>query len=107
MRKDQVDLANIKVVLIADSKTPTRVSEVPLTDFAVEAFRSPMEVAGPGQWLFPSAELPNSHQTNFKKTREEQKMHRGQHLKLTIQTGLRGGRDRTRTCDLLRVKQAL
>ncbi len=27
--------------------------------------------------------------------------------KLLIQKGLNGGRDRTRTCDLLRVKQAL
>ena len=38
MRKDQVDLANA-VVWIPDSKTPTGVGEVPLTDLAVEAFR--------------------------------------------------------------------
>ena len=70
MRKDQVDLAN-KVVFIADSKTPTGVAEVPLTDIAVEAFRSQIEVAGPGPWLFPSPKSPTGYQTNFKKTWEE------------------------------------
>ena len=40
MRKDQVDLANA-VVWIPDSKTPTGVGEVPLTDLAVEAFVRP------------------------------------------------------------------
>lgn len=67
MKKDQVDLAN-KVVFIADSKTPTGISEVPLTDIAVEAFRNQMELAGPGQWLFPSSHKPNEHQRDFKKT---------------------------------------
>jgi len=47
MRKEQVDLGN-RVVFIADSKTPTGVAEVPLTDIAVEAFRSQIEIAGPG-----------------------------------------------------------
>jgi len=67
MKKDQVDLAN-KVVFIADSKTPTGVSEVPLTDIAVEAFRNQMELAGLGQWLFPSSHNPSEHQSDFKKT---------------------------------------
>ena len=52
MKKDQVDLAN-KVVFIADSKTPTGVSEVSLTDIAVEAFRNQMELAGPGAVALP------------------------------------------------------
>ena len=52
MKKDQVDLAN-KVVFIADSKTPTGVAEVPLTDIAVEAFRGPDRSGRPGPWLFP------------------------------------------------------
>jgi len=69
MKKEQVDLAN-KVVFIADSKTPTGVAEVPLTDIAVEAFRSQIELAGPGPWLFPSAKKPAEAQTNFKKTWE-------------------------------------
>ena len=69
MRKDQVDLAN-KVVFIAESKTPTGVAEVPLTDIATEAFRSQLELAGPGPWLFPSAKKPGEPQTNFKKTWE-------------------------------------
>jgi integrase len=47
MRKDQVDLAN-KTIFISDSKTPTGVAEVPLTDIAVEAFRSQIGEAGPG-----------------------------------------------------------
>ena len=33
-------------VFIKDSKTPTGVAEVPLTDIAVEAFRSQVELAG-------------------------------------------------------------
>ena len=67
MKKDQVDIAN-KVVFIADSKTPTGVAEVPLTDIAVEAFRNQLELAGPGEWLFPSSKKPNEHQSDFKKT---------------------------------------
>jgi integrase len=69
MKKDQVDLAN-QVVFIADSKTPTGVAEVPLTDIAVEAFRDQMELAGLGPWLFPSASNRTGHQTEFKKTWE-------------------------------------
>jgi integrase len=67
MRKDQVDIAN-KVVFIDDSKTPTGVAEVPLTDIAVEAFRNQIEIAGPGPWLFPSDGNQTGHQTEFKKT---------------------------------------
>jgi len=43
MKKEQVDLGN-RTVFIADSKTPTGVAEVPLTDVAVEAFRSRIRV---------------------------------------------------------------
>jgi len=39
LRKEHVDLSN-KLVFIADSKTPTGVAEVPLTDIAAEAFPS-------------------------------------------------------------------
>jgi integrase len=67
MNKEQVDLVN-KVVFIADSKTPTGVAEVPLTDIAVEAFRSQIDLAGPGPWLFPSDGNRTGHQTEFKKT---------------------------------------
>jgi integrase len=69
LKKEEVDLDN-KKVFIADSKTPTGVAEVPLTDIAVEAFRSQIEVAGPGPWLFPSASNRTGHQTEFKKTWE-------------------------------------
>jgi integrase len=67
MKKDQVDLAN-KMVFIDDSKTPTGVAEVPLTDIAVEAFRNRIDLAGPGPWLFPSDGHRTGHQTEFKKT---------------------------------------
>ena len=65
MKKDQIDLAN-KSVFIDDSKTPTGVAEVPLTDIAVEAFRNQIELAGPGPWLFPSDDNRTGHQTEFK-----------------------------------------
>jgi integrase len=67
MKKDQVDLAN-RVVFIADSKTPTGVAEVPLTDIAVEAFREQIKLAGPGPWLFPSSQNPTEHQVDYKKS---------------------------------------
>ena len=64
MRKDQIDLAN-RVIFIADSKTPTGVAEVPLTDIAVEAFRNQMELAGAGPWLFPSPMNPRGVSDEF------------------------------------------
>ena len=65
MRKDQVDLANA-VVWIPDSKTPTGVGEVPLTDLAVEAFRDQLLLAGAGPWLFPSGRNQRGYQASFK-----------------------------------------
>jgi integrase len=67
MKKEHVDLAN-KVVFIDDSKTPTGVSEVALTDIAIEAFRSQIQLAGPGPWLFPGSRKNGEHQADFKKT---------------------------------------
>jgi integrase len=69
LKKEDIDLDN-RQVFIRISKTPTGVAEVPLTDKAVEAFRSQIEVAGPGPWLFPSASNRTGHQTEFKKTWE-------------------------------------
>ena len=66
MRKDQVDLANA-IVWIPESKTPNGIAEVPLTDIAVEAFRSQMEIAGSGEWLFPCDRSPIGYQQSFKK----------------------------------------
>ena len=45
MRKDQLDLQNA-VVSIPDSKTPNGIADVPLTPFAIEAFRNQMAIAG-------------------------------------------------------------
>jgi hypothetical protein len=56
-----------KVVFITDSKTPTGVADVPLTAIALEAIRSQIEAAGPGQWLFPSDGNKTGPQTEFKK----------------------------------------
>jgi len=66
MEKSQIDLAN-RVVFIADSKTPTGIGEVPLTDIAIEAFKNQMALAGPGRWLFPSESNRTGHQTEFKR----------------------------------------
>jgi integrase len=65
MRKDQVDLQNA-VVWIPDSKTPNGIAEVPLTAFAIEAFKSQMTISGEGPFLFPSDRNPSGHQTALK-----------------------------------------
>ena len=67
VEEGEEDLAD-KVAFIDDSKTPTGVAEVPLTDIAVEAFRHQIDLAGPGPWLFPSDGNRTGHQTEFKKT---------------------------------------
>jgi integrase len=66
MKKEQVDIAN-KMVFISDSKTPTGISEVPLTELAATAFQDQLDLAGPGPWLFPSSRSPHEHQQNFTK----------------------------------------
>jgi len=68
-RKDQVDLVNA-VVWIPESKTPNGVAEVPLTDIAVEAFRSQIAISGPGPWLFPCDRSPLGYQRSFRKAWE-------------------------------------
>ena len=65
MRKDQVDLENA-VVWISDSKTPSGVAEVPLTDLAVDAIRDQLEISGDGVWLFPCEDNPKGYQGSFK-----------------------------------------
>src|SRR3954452_7586777 len=60
------NLAN-KVVIIVDSKTPTGVAEVPLTDIAADAFRDQINLSGP--WALAVPEFsPTEHQADFKKT---------------------------------------
>jgi integrase len=66
MKKDQVDLEN-RTVWIPDSKTANGVAEVPLTEIAVEAFRSQLAIAGPSPFLFPSDKKPDGHQRSFRK----------------------------------------
>ena len=65
MKKDQVDLDNA-VAWIPDSKTPNGISEVPLTNVALEAFRGQIRISGPGPWLFPSHDNPSTHQKTLK-----------------------------------------
>lgn len=47
MKKEQVDFLN-QTVWIPDSKTPNGVAELPLTEVAIQAFRSQMLLAGRG-----------------------------------------------------------
>jgi len=47
MKKDQLDLEN-RTVWIPDSKTPSGVAEVPLTEIAADAFRHQLALSGPG-----------------------------------------------------------
>jgi integrase len=65
MKKEQLDLEN-RTVWIPDSKTPNCVAEVPLTEIAVEAFRSQVALSGPGEYLFPSDENSDGYQKTFK-----------------------------------------
>jgi integrase len=57
MKKEQVDFANA-VAWIPDSKTPSGISELPLSEFALEAFRNQIAIAGRGEFLFPSDQTP-------------------------------------------------
>jgi integrase len=66
MKKEDVDLAN-GVVWIPDSKTPSGVAEVPLTDMAVEAFRKQASISGGGTFMFPNPDSPCGYQASFKK----------------------------------------
>jgi integrase len=65
-KKDQLDLEN-RTMWIPDSKTPNGVAEVPLTEFAVEAFRSQLAASGSSAFLFPSDKKPDRHQKSFRK----------------------------------------
>ena len=65
MKKQDVDLENV-TLWIPDSKTDCGVAEVPLTEIAVEALRSQMEIAGPSPFLFPNPAKPSVCQASFK-----------------------------------------
>jgi integrase len=60
-----VDLQNA-VLWIPDSKTENGIAEVPLTPFAMEAFKSQMAISGKGPFLFPSDRIPDGHQTTLR-----------------------------------------
>src|ERR1700730_2800449 len=66
MKKEDVDLANA-FVWIPYSKTASGVAEVPLTEFAFEAFRKQIAISGPGPYLFPNPDNPSGYQASFKK----------------------------------------
>jgi integrase len=42
------------------------VAEVPLTEFATEAFRHQLSLSGPGPYLFPNDRNPDGYQKTFK-----------------------------------------
>ena len=53
MKKFQVDLDN-SVVSVFDSKTPSGIGEVPMTESAQEAFKAQMEATPKSEYLFPT-----------------------------------------------------
>jgi excisionase family DNA binding protein len=61
MKKEAVNLANA-IVWIPDSKAACGVA-IPLTEFAVEAFRDQLATSGPGAYVFPNP----GNQASFKK----------------------------------------
>jgi integrase len=65
MKKEQVDLDNA-LAWIPDSKTANGVAEVPLTDIALDAFRSQIRISGTGPWLFPNEESSTGYQKSLK-----------------------------------------
>src|SRR5712691_1435546 len=65
MKKEQVDLGNA-VVWIPDSKTPNGISELPLSRFALDAFRNQITISGKGDFLFPSDQTPTRHLKSLK-----------------------------------------
>jgi integrase len=65
MKKDQLDLEN-RTVWIPDSKTPSGIAGVPLTDIAADAFRRQLALSGPGPYLFPSDVTADGYQKTFK-----------------------------------------
>ncbi len=68
MKKEQVDLEN-GLVHIADSKTPSGIGDMPLTQAAIEAFRRQIEETPGSEYLFPSPKLEakKPHMTNLRK----------------------------------------
>jgi integrase len=66
MKKEDVDLANA-IVWIPDSKTPSGVAEVPLTELAIEALKKQISISGTGPYLFPNPDNPSGYQASFKK----------------------------------------
>jgi integrase len=65
MKKEQLDLEN-RTIWIPDSKTPNGVAEFPLTEIAVEAFRSQLAISRQSDYLFPSGENAEGYQKTFK-----------------------------------------
>jgi len=65
MKKEHVDLVN-SVVWIPDSKTPNGISELPLTELALDAFRDQITISGNGVFLFPSDQTPTKYLKSVK-----------------------------------------
>jgi integrase len=66
MKKEHVDLVN-SFVWIPDSKTPDGISELPLTQLALEAFQNQIAISGNADFLFPSDLTPTKHLKSVKK----------------------------------------
>lgn len=68
MKKDQVDLENF-LVHVPDSKTPSGVGDLPMTEPAHVAFKAQMHLAGDSEYLFPtsSPRAKRPHITSLRK----------------------------------------
>jgi integrase len=69
MRKDQVDLEN-RLVHLPDSKTPSGIADMPMTDRARQAFEDQIRGSRESEYLFPTTKPKSAkpHLTTLKTT---------------------------------------
>ena len=98
MKKSQIDLENL-VVGLSDSKTPSGIGDMPMTELAHEAFKSQMEVVQGSEYLFPtpSTRAKKPYITSLRKVWEKTLRRAGvpyfplYHLRHTFATRLSAG----------------
>lgn len=98
MRKSQVDLEN-SVVTLYDSKTPSGIGDLPMTELSLQAFKDQIEAAGRSDYLFPtpSTRAKKPHITSLRKIWEKTLRRAGvsyfpiYHLRHTFATRLSAG----------------
>ena len=98
MKKSQIDLEN-SVVGLSDSKTPSGIGDMPMTELAYEAFKSQMEAVQGSEYLFPtpSTRAKKPYITSLRKIWEKTLRRAGvpyfplYHLRHTFATRLSAG----------------